>query len=103
MSPYQKKKIREYFSCIKVNDYIYAGTLKSKVAISMDVAYKILEYIKKEGYITNIYEIYCFDCDHTKKFISSITQFKDNTYCDCCGKKLEFDNNIVVLYKVIKV
>lgn len=104
MTPYQQKKSEEYFSILRPGDYVYPGHLKSKLVIDIKEAYYILEELKKQGYLRNLYEIYCFDCNKSKGiFLDSLEQFDPDLYCDFCGKKLSIEENIIVLYKVVKV
>lgn len=104
LTPYQQKKCREFFSCQKVNDFVYAGNLKSKLAIDIKVAYKMLEDLKKQGYLVNLYEIYCFDCNKSKGvFLESLEAFDPDLCCDFCNGSLTMDDNIIVLYKVVRV
>lgn len=104
LTPYQKKKCREFFSYIKVNDFIYAGQLKSKIVIDIQTAYFMLEELKHQGYLINLYEVYCFDCNRSKGvFLDTIEEFNPDFYCDFCGKHLSVEENIIVLYKVVKL
>lgn len=104
MSEYQQKKLREFFSVQKINDFIYAGHLKSKICVDIKIAYQILEELKVEGFLSNLYEVYCFDCNKSKGiFLDSVTSFNPDMYCDFCNKKLTVEDNIIVLYKVIRL
>lgn len=102
MTPYQKKKCNEFFEALKEEDYIYPGHLKSKLVIDIKVAYIILEELKKRGFLTTIFEVYCRNCSKSKGiFLESLEQFNPNLYCDFCDKQLTIDNDIIVLYKVV--
>ena len=104
LSEYQQKQCREFFSMQKINDYIYAGHLKSKICVDIKIAYQILEELKKKGFLSNLYEIYCFDCNKSKGiFLDSVMSFNPDMYCDFCDKNLTVEDDVVVLYKVIKV
>ncbi|MBQ2884504.1 MAG: hypothetical protein IJE43_12145 [Alphaproteobacteria bacterium] len=104
LTPYQQKKCREFFQYQKVGEFIYAGHLKSRIGVSIDVAYAMLEDLKKQGYLVNLFEVYCFDCNKSKGlFLESLEQFDSDLYCDFCGKKLSLEENIIVLYKVVHV
>lgn len=104
LTPYQQKKYYEFFAAIEEGDYIYPGQLKSKLAIDIKTAYGILEELKKQGYLENLYEIYCFDCNKSKGiFFESLEQFTPDLYCDFCGRPLSLEDNIIVLYKVIRL
>jgi len=104
LTPYQKQKCDEYFSLIKEGDYIYAGHLKSKIVVPIKTAYEILEDLRKQGYLSYLYEVYCFDCNKSKGiFLESLIEFNPDSYCDFCGKHLSIDENIIVLYRVSKI
>lgn len=51
LSEYQQKQCREFFSMQKINDYIYAGHLKSKICVDIKIAYQILEELKGKGFL----------------------------------------------------
>lgn len=104
LAPYQQAKCNEFFEVLKAGDYVYPGHLKSKLVIDIKIAYKILEELKVQGYLENLYEVYCFDCNKSKGiFLDSLEQFNPDLYCDFCGKSLSLEENIIVLYKVAKV
>ncbi|MDN0062404.1 response regulator [Mediterraneibacter glycyrrhizinilyticus] len=87
-----------------MGDYVYPGHLKSKIAVDIKVSYKMLEELKKQGFLENLYEVYCFDCNKSKGiFLESLEEFNPDWYCDFCGKKLSLEENIIVLYKVVKI
>lgn len=89
---------------IKQGDFIYAGQLKSKLAISIEEAYQILEELKNEGFLTNLYEIYCHDCNKsTGKFLDSLEEFNPEAYCDKCDADFTLEKNLIVLYKVVSI
>ena len=87
-----------------MGDYVYPGHLKSKIAVDIKVSYKMLEELKKQGFLENLYEVYCFDCNKSKGiFLESLEEFNPDWYCDFCGKKLSLEENTIVLYKVVKI
>lgn len=89
---------------IRLGDFIYAGQLKSRLVISIEEAYQILEDLKNEGFLTNLYEIYCHDCSRsTGKFLDSLEEFNSESYCDFCGKLFTLEENVIVLYKVVRI
>ena len=104
LMPYQQRKINEFFSVIKEGDYIYAGHFKSKLAISIDQAYCMLEELKREGFLANFYEVYCHDCGKSSgRFFDSLEEFDNDLYCDFCEKHFSLEENVIVLYKVIHI
>lgn len=89
---------------IKPGDFIYAGQLKSRLFISIEEAYQMLEKLKDEGFLVNLYEIYCHDCNRsTGKFLDSLEEFNPESYCDKCGKLFTLEENVIVLYKVVHI
>ena len=104
MTPYQQKKVNEYFTAVKKGDFIYAGQIKSRFAVSIEEAYQFLEALRKDGFLVNMYEIYCHDCDRsTGKFLDSLEEFRAETYCEVCDRLLTLEENVIVLYKVVRV
>ena len=68
LTAYQQKKCDDFFSILKVGDFIYPGHLKSKMAVNIKAAYQLLEELKKQGFLINLYEVYCFDCNKSKVY-----------------------------------
>jgi len=101
LTPYQRQKCDEYFSLLKEGDYVYAGYLQSKIASSIKTAYGILEDLKNRGYLSYLFEEYCFNCNKsTGLFLESLVEFNPDHCCDFCNKQLTIDENIIILYKV---
>jgi len=89
---------------VKAGDYIYPGHLKSKLSIGIKDAYEMLENLKRQGFLKNLYEVYCFECNKSKGiFLDSLEQFDSDWYCDFCNKHLSIEENIIVLYKVVRI
>lgn len=104
LTEYQNKKLESYFSAVLIGDYIYPGVLKSKTGIDIKIIYEIMEELKKQNFVNNIYEIYCSNCYRSKgRFLESLREFKEDFYCDFCDEKLNIAEDIIVLYKVVKI
>jgi len=104
LSEYQKAKCDEFFSFIKIGDYIYPGNLKSKICISISEAYSFMEELRKHGFVINVYEVYCSSCGKSKGiYLESLVDFKEDSACDFCNEELSPDNDLIVLYKVISL
>ena len=104
LTSYQQKACETFFSYIKVGDYIYAGQLKSKLVIDLQESYEFLEELRKQGFLQQIYEIYCSNCGkHKGKILSSISEFNPEFHCDYCGTHLNPVDNLIVLYKVVRI
>lgn len=104
LTAYQSSKCDEFFSVIRPGDFVYPGQLKSKLCIDIKTAYYFMEDLKKDGYVKNLYEVYCMDCGKSKGvFLESLSEFKDEFTCDFCNKELSVSEDIIVLYKVLRV
>lgn len=102
LTPYQQKKCDEFFSYIKEGELIYPGQLKSKIATDIKKAYQMLEELKKKGYLSVVYEVYCRNCSKSKGiFLDSLSEFNEDYHCDFCGNHLDPLKDIIVLYRVI--
>ena len=66
LTAYQSKKCDEFFAVMQPGDFIYPGHLKSKLLLDIKTAYLFMEDLKKEGFVTNIYEVYCKQCHKSK-------------------------------------
>lgn len=74
------------------------------MAVDIRVSYKILEELKRQGFLKNLYEVYCFECNKSKGiFLESLEEFDPDWYCDFCDKQLSLEENIIVLYKVVNI
>jgi Fe2+ or Zn2+ uptake regulation protein len=103
LTSHQQHKCINFFAHISKEDRIYPGYLQSRLEIDIQTAYKFLECLKGQGYLKNLYEVYCFECNKNNgKYLESLEQFSPNLCCNFCGKHLSLDSNILVLYKVIK-
>lgn len=102
LTAYQSKKCDEFFVVIQPGDFIYPGHLKSKLLVDIKTAYFFMEDLKKEGFVTNIYEVYCKQCHKSKGiFLDTLTDFNEDYTCDFCNNSLSVLEDIIVLYKVI--
>ena len=74
------------------------------MAIDIKAAYLILEDLKRQGFLNNLFEVYCFDCNKSKGvFLQSLEEFNSDWYCDFCNKHLTLEDNIIVLYQVVRI
>ena len=72
--------------------------------VDIKTAYLFMEDLKKVGFVKNIYEVYCMECNKSKGiFLESLTDFDDNLACDFCNESLSVSDDIIVLYKVLHV
>ncbi len=104
LTPYQQKKCDEFFSAVHPGDFVYPGHLKSKLVIDIKTAYLFMEDLKAAGFVKNIYEVYCMQCGKSKGiFLDVLTDFNENLTCDFCNHPLSVSEDIIVLYKVLRV
>lgn len=104
LTAYQSKKCDEFFEVVQPGDFIYPGYLKSKLLVDIKTAYFFMEDLKKEGFVTNIYEVYCKQCHKSKGiFLDTLTDFNEDYTCDFCNNSLSVLEDIIVLYKVIHI
>lgn len=104
LTQYQVNKADEFFSAVRPGDFIYPGHLKSKLCIDIKTAYFFMEELKKSGFVKNIYEVYCMNCGRSKGiFMEALSDFDENLTCDFCDNPLSISEDIIVLYKVLRI
>ncbi|MBQ1347750.1 MAG: hypothetical protein IIY58_00100 [Aeriscardovia sp.] len=67
LTPYQKEQLEDYFLTLRPGDFVYPGHVKAKIAVDRKTAYEMLESLKKQGFLNNLYDVYCFDCNKSKE------------------------------------
>ena len=78
--------------------------IKSRLNISIDSAYIILDELKEQGYLVHWYEIYCHECNRsTGVFLDTPRKFNPDQCCDFCGRQMTLEKNLIILYKVVKI
>lgn len=98
---YQEKKLTDYMRYWKEDDYIYPGVLKSKLNISIQEAYEMLEYIKSLGLLEYAFEVYCKKCSKSKGlYLQTLTDMPKDLSCDFCNHEFNALEDTIVLYKV---
>ena len=66
--------------------------------------YLFMEELKKAGFVKNLYEVYCCQCDQSKKiFLETLADFDEDYACDHCNKDLSVLQDVIVLYKVVSL
>lgn len=84
------------------NTIIYPGMFKSKLFISIESAYDILEFLVSQKILERNYEIYCKNCNKFKGIIlRTPSEYKSNMYCDFCNNELAPLEDSIVIYRVI--
>lgn len=83
--------------------YLYPRVLKRKFNIDMSKAYEILNELVKIGILQLAFEIYCSDCDKFQNVVyDSLNEIPKNITCEYCGYDIDFNKDIIVIYKVNK-
>lgn len=83
--------------------YLYPRVLKRKFNIDMAKAYEILNELVKIGALQLAFEIYCDDCDKFQNVVyDSLNEIPKNITCEYCGHDIDFNKDIIVIYKVNK-
>ena len=96
LSQYQATRIREIFSCVRIGELVYAGMLKSRLNISIDAAYIILDELKEQGFLVHWYEIYCHECNRsTGGFLDTPRKFNPDQCCDFCGRQMTLEKKLI--------
>lgn len=89
----------------KINQIIYPSRIKSLLLINYIKVYELLEIIKSLGILKYNYEVYCHKCekftDHS--ILSSINDFPDELYCDSGKHQLNPLEDVILIFKVIKI
>lgn len=104
LSQYQQNQFNKYISTLKTGNYVYPGMLKSRMNLEIKIVYEILDALRKEGFLSFLYEVYCFNCDRsTGVYLDSLSEFDEDMCCNSCSEKLNVADNLIVLYKVVKI
>ena len=81
-----------------IGDLIYPRDLFAGDIIT---AYKILEKLQAEGFLSTVYEVHCHNCNRPKGLIlNSISEFDGDLHCDFCKRPLNVLDDLILLYKV---
>lgn len=101
----QQAALTRLFKLFKPGNYVYPGVLIRELNIEMKVAYQILNLLKENGYLKELYEIYC------PSESKSIGKLYDNLldllgddleqYCPECGQMINVQENNILIYQVL--
>ena len=91
-------------SSLQIGDLIYPSDLKADLAVDTVTIYKMLEELKKHGYLSTVYEVCCHNCGNSKGAIllDSLLDLPDDFHCASCGQRLNIADDLIVVYKVVK-
>lgn len=87
----------------KKGNIIYPNFIKSKLYISFQEAYDVLDIFEREGILEYVFQVYCHKCSKFQDYpiLSSLSEFSDDMYCDEDHKLSPFEDTIL-LYRVKK-
>ena len=91
-----------YLIKFKKNEFIYPSTIKRKLKLEDKKVYKILTILEDAGIIKMYYEIFCYNCNSSKGLYSYFNELDDYLICDNCENNLNSNDNVKIVYKVIK-
>lgn len=88
-----------------VGKVIYPSQIKSLLLINYSEVYEILEIIKDFGVLEYNYELYCSRCERFVEFpiLKSLNEFPESLYCDSGKHKLDSFNDVILIFRVIRV
>ena len=90
-------------SSVQIGDLIYPGNLKADLTVDTATTYKMLEELKKHGYLSTVYKVCCHNCGNSKGMIlNSILEMPDDIHCASCGQRLNIADDLIVIYRVVK-
>lgn len=102
---YDEKQVIDVLSFINnfKGMYLYPRVIRRKFNIDMAKIYEILNYLVKYNILSLAFEIYCNDCDKFQNEVyDSLNEVPKNITCEYCGKDIDFNKDIIVVYKVHK-
>lgn len=101
----QKTALTTLFRLYKPGNYIYPGVLIRELNIEMKIAYQILDLLKENGFLQELYEIYC---PHESKSIGILYDnllelIGDDQIHECpeCGQSVNIQENNILIYKML--
>ncbi len=98
----QLDDLLELLKWYKKDELIYPGVVIRQLSVDSNVAYKVLEELRKIGIVEINYELYCHDCN---KFYSEvyrrINEIPLEFSCENCGSILPSMEHAIIIYRVI--
>lgn len=102
---YDEKQVADILSFINKfkGIYLYPRVVKRKFNIDMVKVYEILNQLVKYNVLSLAFEIYCNECDKFQNYVyDSLNEIPKNIACEYCGKDIDFNKDIIVVYRVCK-
>lgn len=90
-----------FFSYYHKGNWIYPGTLKRELNITIEDSYRILEELKNQGIVESYYELRCGHCQHVFGIVQCFNELPDSFECESCGSIMNTLENTIKIYKVL--
>lgn len=101
----QQATLSRLFKLYKPNSYIYPGVLIRELNIEMRAAYTILDLLKEQGYLQELYEIYCpyesKSIGITYDNLLNLVTDEEIKACPECGQEINIKRNNILIYKLL--
>ncbi|TYS64360.1 hypothetical protein FZD47_12915 [Bacillus infantis] len=102
----QKAALTRLFKLLKPGQYVYPGVLIRELNVDMRVAYQILDLLKENGYLKELYEVYCpYESKSIGKIYDNLLDLLgDDLEQDCpeCGQTINIQKNNLLIYRIIQ-
>lgn len=95
-------EIIKFLLIYKKGDYIYPSVIKEKFGFDNHCIYKLLSILEQEKLVKMYYEAFCYKCNKSIKMFDTFAEIDDSFFCDNCEDALCIENNIKIVYKVVK-
>lgn len=102
---YSEKQVADVLEFIDKfkGTYLYPRVIRRKFNIDMAKVYEILNQLVKNNILSLAFEIYCNDCDKFQNQVyDSLNEIPKDITCEYCGRDIDFNKDIIVVYKVCK-
>lgn len=95
-------KIIKFLLLYKKGDFIYPSTIKEHFDFNKKDVYKLLSILEQEKIVKMYYEAFCYSCNRSIKMYDTFAEIDVSFSCDNCEDILNIENNIKIVYKVVK-
>lgn len=101
----QQTALSLLFKNYKPGNSIYPGVLIRELNIEMRVAYEILDLLKENGYLQELYEIYCpyesKSMGITYDNLLELLTDDEIKFCPECNHEVNIKENNILIYKML--
>ncbi len=95
-------EVIKFLTKFKKNEYIYPSTIKRNLKLEDKKIYEILTLLEDADIIKMYYEVFCYNCNNSKGLYTYFNELDDDLICDSCENNLNSNDNVKIVYKVIK-